>query len=62
MEKEVFTQEFEKCFTVFQQVQLIKKFLIELDIYQKVLIPGNGISIENNIISVNYENGDERSY
>ena len=32
MKKEVFTQEFDKCFTVFQQVQLMKKFLSELDI------------------------------
>lgn len=30
MKKEVFTQEFEKCFTVFQQVQLMKKYIDEL--------------------------------
>ena len=30
MKKEVFTQEFEKCFTVFQQVQLMKKYLSEI--------------------------------
>lgn len=36
MKKEVFTQEFDKCFTVFQQVQLMKKFLSELDIDKEI--------------------------